>query len=382
MRSGAPGALGSCRALVVLDDAEHAEAMATAGAELGLEVTRAVSVADGLAAWPEGTRIVFIGASLADEAGPLLEKAQASGAQVRAVGGAERGDEILRLLKGGALGYVPMPQTPAGLTDEIRRILAYEDERRYEDTGTGRAKRELQAVFDTFPSPLVVLGSDMTIRRANKAAFTMAGRASPREVIGASACDVFPDLLGVDGSPVARAVRANLPLDEEGEAPAGEDKDAPRQVCHCRVFPGEADADGLADGALVLMEDVTRRRREEAQHAQTQRLQAVALLAATLSHEINQPLGAIMGRSQLAQMNLEQPEPDRAVLKRDLDEIVQCVRRVSRILEKLHRVTDIVTKPYLGETEILDLERSAGAGPDTLASDAGPARGAGGEEPR
>ncbi|MHC5056141.1 MAG: PAS domain-containing protein [Planctomycetota bacterium] len=376
MRSGAPEAPGSCRALVVLDDAGHAEAMAAAGAELDIEITSARSVEGALAAWPEGTRIVFIGASLADEAGPLLEKAQASGAQVRAVGGAERGDEILRLLKGGALGYVPMPQTPAGLTDEIRRILAYEDERRYEDTGTGRAKRELQAVFDTFPSPLVVLGHDMTIRRANRAAVAMAGRASPREVIGASAGEVFPDVLGGDGSPVARAVRANLPLDEEVEAPAvpdasasdvgpargaGQGKDAPRQVCHCRVFPGEADADGLADGALVLMEDVTRRRREEAQHAQTQRLQAVALLAATLSHEINQPLGAIMGRSQLAQMNLEQEEPDKVVLKRDLDEIVQCVRRVSRILEKLHRVTDIVTKPYLGETEILDLERSAGA---------------------
>jgi len=354
-----PDKTDSC-ALVVLGNSTHARAMATAGAEVGIDVTSARSVDEGLAAWREGTRIVFIDAAFAKEADPLIEKARAAGAQVRAVGGAERGDEILRLLKAGALGYVQMPQTPEGLRDELGRILAYEDERRYENTGTGRAKRELQAVFDTFPSPLVVLGRDMVIRRANRAAVVLAGKASPVDLIDASARDAFPDLLGDSGSPVVRAIEANLSFDEEVETPAGPDVDGPGRVCHCRVFPGEADSDGLADGALILMEDVTHRRRTETQHAQTQRLQAVALLAATLSHEINQPLGAIMGRSQLAQMNLDQDAPDKDVLKRDLKEIVQCVRKISRILEKLHRVTEIVTKPYLGETEILDLERSSG----------------------
>ncbi len=359
-KSAAPEARALCRGLLVFDDAERAKDIVQAGREVGLDVSTARSVEDGLAAWREETRVVFIDASFADDAGPLLEKALASNAQVRAVGGADRGDEILRLLKRGALGYVPLPQTPAGLADEIRRILAYEDERRYEDTRTGRAKRELQAVFDTFPSPMLVLGRDLTIRRANRAALAMAGRASPRELIGASACNVFVGILGGEDSPIAKAVRSNLSLDEEIEAPAEGGGEGPRTVYHCRVFPGEADSDGLADGALVLMEDVTHYRREEAQHAKTQRLQAVALLAATLSHEINQPLGAIMGRSQLAQMHLEQENPDKALLKRDLNEIVQCVRRVSKILDKLHRVTEIVTKPYLDETEILDLERSAG----------------------
>ena len=357
---GAAEAHAALGALVVLGDAAHAEAIAGVATGLGLEITTAGSIDEGLAAWSEGTRIVFVDASFAKDAGPLLERARAAEAQVRAVGGSEVGDEILRLLKAGALGYVQMPQTPAGLRDEIGRIVAYEDERRYEDTGTGRAKRELQAVFDTFASPLVVLGSDMTIRRVNRAAVAMAGKASPRKLVGANACKVFEDLCPSDDAPIVRAIRSNVQFDEEIETPTKPGEEGPRRVFHCRVFPGEAESDGLADGALVLIEDVTHRRRAEAQHAQTQRLKAVALLAATLSHEINQPLGAIMGRSQLAQMNLEQDELDKAALKRDLAEITQCVRLVSRILEKLHRVTAIVTKPYLGETEILDLERSSG----------------------
>ncbi len=57
-------------------------------------------------------------------------------------------------------------------------------------------------------------------------------------------------------------------------------------------------------------------------------------------------------------MNLSQESLDKALLRRDMEEIVQCVSRVNDILEKLHRVTEIVTKPYLGETEIMDLDRS------------------------
>ena len=86
----------------------------------------------------------------------------------------------------------------------------------------------------------------------------------------------------------------------------------------------------------------------------------MTLLAGTLSHEINQPLGTILGRAQLSLMCLEQDGFEKALLKRDLEEVIQSVRRVSQILEKLHSVTEIVTKPYLGDAEILDLERSAG----------------------
>lgn len=348
--------------LLVVRDSEQGREIAEAGRQMGLAVYEAGSPEEGLAAWREGTGIVFIGASFAGEAKPLLEKAVVSGAQVRAVGDAERGDEILRLLKAGATGYLPLPQPPPGLAAEIRRVLAYEEERRYEDTGIGRAKAQLQAVFDTFPSPLLVLARDMRIRRANRAALTLSGRVSAADLAGASACDVYRETLGGEDSPVARAVGANRHLDHELTVAADAEADGPRRVYHCRVFPGEADSKGLSDGALVLLEDVTHRRREEVEHAHAQRLEAVALLAATLSHEVNQPLGAIMGRGQLALMNLDQPSPDVTLLRRDIEEIVECVHRVTAILDKLHRVTDIVTKPYLGETEILDLERSAGPG--------------------
>jgi hypothetical protein len=58
-------------------------------------------------------------------------------------------------------------------------------------------------------------------------------------------------------------------------------------------------------------------------------------------------------------MCLEQDSFEKALLKRDLDEVIESVHRVSQILEKLHSVTEIVTKPYLGDAEIMDLDRSA-----------------------
>ena len=160
-----------------------------------------------------------------------------------------------------------------------------------------------------------------------------------------------------DVASTAPALRAGLRLSRPASAAqAGR----PRRACRCRVFADKGGSGGLGDGSLILIEDLAAYRRKEAEHAHEQQIEAVALLAGTLSHEINQPLNAILGRAQLALLGLSRDTPEKADLKRDMEEIVQCVRRISDILERLHSVTEIVTKPYLGETRILDLERSAG----------------------
>ena len=109
----------------------------------------------------------------------------------------------------------------------------------------------------------------------------------------------------------------------------------------------------------MILEDVTVSTREESARARREKLEAVALLAGTLSHEVNQPLGTILGRAQLALLGLDQPDAEGIDLRRDLTDIVENVARVSEILERLHQVTDIVTKTYPGGTRILDLEESA-----------------------
>jgi signal transduction histidine kinase len=213
----------------------------------------------------------------------------------------------------------------------------------------------------------------MKTTRANRAALAMARglelfdvrdedlRAAASELRDRDFCEVY-GCANRHRRELADAVREGRQAEIEVEVRTGSGGPARPRPCRVRVFAkGESagEDDKLGEGRLVMVEDVTMARRREAERARTHQLEAVALLAATLSHEINQPLGSILGRAQLGLLTLDEEEPDPGELKRGLKEIVDGVGRVKKILEKLHKVADIVKKPYVGDSEILDLEKSA-----------------------
>jgi signal transduction histidine kinase len=173
------------------------------------------------------------------------------------------------------------------------------------------------------------------------------------DVLGCGVSDRCPILMGLRGE---ASDPMHLSMSAEWTHPILGRRYRPR---YFSTVPTADEEGTLGNGMLIMVEDVTAVQQFESDSSREQKLNAVGLLAATLSHEINQPLGAIMGRAQLAIISLEREHLDVPALKRDLEEIVESVNRVSKILDKLHQVTDIVTKPYLGETEILDLERSS-----------------------
>jgi hypothetical protein len=264
----------------------------------------------------------------------------------------------------GARGYVPLPSEPAVIAALLHRTLASDESRRASSRRIQLAKSELEAAFDAFPAPLVVVGPDLLVRRANRAALAQSRRASFNELLGERCCSVFG--CGDGRNCPAHEAAAGARVSEfEFEAGGDSGVESEKEAYRCRAFPekgARSDSGGLGDGALVLIEDITLQRREEAGHARKQQLEAVGLIAATLAHELNQPLSAILGRTQLAMMGLDKGAVEKDSLRRDLDEILEGVKRVSAILDRLDRVTDIVTKPYLDGMEILDLELSSGPG--------------------
>ena len=58
-------------------------------------------------------------------------------------------------------------------------------------------------------------------------------------------------------------------------------------------------------------------------------------------------------------MNLDEDRPDPEPFRRDLNEILACARTIDQIVKKLHGITDYVTKPYAGDAQILDIDRSS-----------------------
>ena len=122
-------------------------------------------------------------------------------------------------------------------------------------------------------------------------------------------------------------------------------------------------ADGQEIATVGILTDLRDRLRMEQRLAQAQekldiseRQAAIAELAGTTAHELNQPLTSIMGYAELLLRKLDQEDPRH----RGISTIYQEAERMAEIVRKIGRITHYETKSYVGSTKILDLERSTG----------------------
>ena len=91
-------------------------------------------------------------------------------------------------------------------------------------------------------------------------------------------------------------------------------------------------------GAVVILRDVTRERMNTAQTIESERLQAITLLAAGVAHEIGNPLNSLNIHLQLLDRELESPEEDSTDHLRELVDVArQEVTRLDQIITQFLR---------------------------------------------
>jgi DNA-binding response OmpR family regulator len=218
-----------------------------------------------------------------------------------------------------------------------------------------RVKRELELIFDAVEEAILLVNPDLTVRRANRAAVRLAGRVSYDQLLGRSCHQVMcgrPD--PCPECPVAEVLTSRGDCQREAQAEFGGRRG---RFLRRAYYLGQGDAgDGMV---VVVIEDVTRKRDAEREHLRAEKLEAVVRLAGGLAHEISQPLAAVSGRAELLEMALQGgaggggPE-----IARHVANLMANSRRLTEIVHRLQNVSDYVTRPYCGQTEILDLERS------------------------
>ncbi len=116
------------------------------------------------------------------------------------------------------------------------------------------------------------------------------------------------------------------------------------------------DREGKLIGSVGACTDLTHIKALEDELLKQQKFLAIAELGGAASHEINQPLTVALGRIQLIRRKEEAGSPyrqDLVLLEGELERIAEMVRRIGRI-------TRYKTKPYVGQSRIIDLERSVG----------------------
>ncbi|MGE4488904.1 MAG: nitrogen regulation protein NR(II) [Kiritimatiellales bacterium] len=210
-----------------------------------------------------------------------------------------------------------------------------------------REKGLLETIFQAIQEGIVVVGSGARIRFANRTAEGLFGfrlDAAEGQPIDRYIRDIiWEKVLNLDGDEWEKLVRQEIEVTY------------PRhRFVEFYVVPLSV-VEEHEQGAVVIFRDVTRERETTAESIESERLQALTLLAAGVAHEIGNPLNAVTIHLQLLERELA--DLDDAERRESLKELVEVSQR------EVHRLDRIITqflraiRPSLPDRRPVQMER-------------------------
>jgi PAS domain S-box-containing protein len=159
-----------------------------------------------------------------------------------------------------------------------------------------KSEQRYRALFEETHDGVILSSTDGGIFDANPAALAMFGYQQKDEL-----CTLLTHQLQYDGSDgdhlrISRLLRADDTTQRDLEVEFRR-KDGSKLVAMVSSSPIRAE-DGKLAGFRMILRDVTERRMFEARLRQTQKLEAVGILAAGVAHEINNPLTYVLSHLQ------------------------------------------------------------------------------------
>ena len=186
----------------------------------------------------------------------------------------------------------------------------------------------LRTVLDATPDFVTLQDRDSVYRAANKAFCKLVGKGE-EEIIGKTDFDLFSSHRAeTNRREDLRVLETGEPLVKENEITTPQGK----QWLHVVKLP-VGDGDGKVVGLLCSGRDITEFKRVQERLTQGQKMEAVGQLTAGIAHELNTPLGIILGYAQLL---LEETEPESQGHK-DLEMVEKHAKICRKIVSDLLR---------------------------------------------
>ncbi len=194
-----------------------------------------------------------------------------------------------------------------------------------------RSRREWQDTFDCITDPIVVMDRNCTIHQANKAFQKL----FQREMGSSNFCQerkrTCQQLFGscfLSQCPHKRVTDESIPLIQEVEYPhLG-------TIFEVSVFPYRRSEDDF-DGSVVILKDVTERRKGERQAILMERLSAIGQIVSSVAHEINNPLATVGVSAEGLLKRVRENRFDPSLFENYLGIIKEEVLRSQRITERM-----------------------------------------------
>jgi len=236
---------------------------------------------------------------------------------------------------------------PSGVPERLMGVTMDITERRMMIEKIQAASREWQATFDAISDMVMILDQDHRIIQANAAAVSFLKR--PMERLEGRLCH---NLVHRTDEPVRRcplAVAIKTRKHEETDL-YDHDKDA---WLHVSVVPVLNDQ-GVVSRFVHTIRDITEKKRAEAESFRSfrdmlriERLLRMGELTASLAHELNQPLTAILGNARAGIRFIESGTLDMDECKQILQDIADDDKRAGSIIRSLRSMA----RPEEGERE-------------------------------
>jgi len=192
-------------------------------------------------------------------------------------------------------------------------------------TEISEIKEYLNSILQSVTDGVIAINLNGEITTFNKAAERITSLEG-KEVVGKNFNDAFETDFGADfGGPAREARRGPLYVSRG------------MKVRERNGFPVRestsltCDASGKVIGAVKVFEDLTELRDLEEQARRQDRLVALGQMAATVAHEIRNPLGGIEGFASLLARDFEETDPHRKLVTK----ILEGARSLNRVVNEL-----------------------------------------------